>query len=69
MTRLGLTAAELATETGFNIWKTYRITQKPERARVADFVVVDETLSRLERAAAGGPTLADRLAAMAEAES
>jgi hypothetical protein len=48
--RLGLGAEAVARETGFSVWRVFRIERAPARARLGDVLLLDQTLQRLERA-------------------
>jgi predicted transcriptional regulator len=49
---LGRTAADIARTAGFSTSKILRIERAPERARLGDVLLLDETLQRLELTAA-----------------
>lgn len=61
-----LSALELAEVAKFSVQKVYRIERAPERARLADILLLDESLRRFERAAIGAPGFETELAAVLE---
>lgn len=64
---LGRTAADIACMAGFSTSKLLRIERAPERARLGDVLLLDETLRMLERAAGPGPDFHSALFSALEA--
>jgi predicted transcriptional regulator len=66
---LGRTAQDVGRAAGFSTSKTLRIERGPERARLGDVLLLEETLERLEPAAAANPDFHSALISALERRS